>query len=409
MPQDAPDKVIDIPGYGTVAFPASMGEGAINAAAAKLYREANPQEAPGSSVKKWVSKAVDWLPTAGGAVGGLMGGAMGAPAGGIGAIPGAVAGATLGGAAGASVAGMAHHMLGDKPDPTNSEAMRDVAGQMALQGGSELAGAGLVKGASAAAPWLMTKAVKPAYKTAEKAIKNVEVPRVVQTLLDEGINVTSGGIGKINTLMASTNKQLKNIIATSTAEASPAEVVNEVRPVMRKAMAQSAPSADKAAVRGVIDDFVASHGRDAAGVIKKIPVQRLQELKQGTYQSIGSRNFGETKGFALEAEKALARGEKKAIERAHPEVGPLNAREGRLIEAKDAVAKVVGQVGNRDMGGLAPLSSNPTGIIAYALSRSPAVKSMLARGLYKSAAKASGVPENVLRASIQLLASEDGQ
>ncbi len=410
-PQDAPEKVIDIPGYGTVAFPASMSETAINAAAANLYRQKNPQDAPNAHKKSWASTAVDWLPAAAGAVGGVVGGIGGTVAGmGVGGIPGAVGGAALGGATGEALKQLAHRAMGDSAAPTSAtEAMTGMGTQAAMQGGAELAGGMLVKGVAKAAPALMQSALKPAYKTVEKAVKNVEMPKVVKTLLDEGINVTSGGIGKINGLLSATNKELQDIIANSTAKVYPESVIKAADPVLARAGTQVAPMGDRAAASGIIDEFATVHGGAPTMPMRPIPVQQAQALKQGTYKAIGARAYGETKGAALETEKALARGLKEGIEAAHPEVKGLNAREGALIEAKDAIAKRVALAANRDPGGIGWIAENPKSFMAFVLGRSPAVKSMLARGLYQSASKASRVPENLIRLGMQSLATSEDE
>lgn len=364
-----------------------------------------PAPTPAATEKSWTQTAVDWLPAAGGAVGGIVGGIGGTVGGlGVGGVPGAVGGAALGGATGEALKQLAHRAMGDSAPATMGQAAAGIGTQAALQGGAELVGGALVKGAAKAGSGLMTSALKPAYKTVEKAVKNVELPRVVQTMLDEGINVTSGGIGKINSLLKSTNDELADIIRNSTATVDPAAVAATAGGVVRKAAQQVAPGADMAAAQGVIDEFT---GMAGAG---QIPVQVAQSLKTGTYRAIGSRAYGETKGAALEAEKALARGLKEGIEQAHPQVKGLNAREGALMEAKDAIAKRVAQASNRDPGGLAWVAENPKSFMAFLMARSPAVKSMMARGLYQSASKAAGVPENLIRVAMQALAtSEDDQ
>ncbi len=407
MPQDAPDKVIDIPGHGQIAFPASMSDADIEKAAATLYKQSNPSHPEPAKEHSWLSRAVDWLPTAGGAAGGIIGGIGGTAFGmGIGGVPGAVGGAAVGGATGEALKQLAHRAMGDESAPTSmGEAAAGMGGQAALQGGAELAGGLLVKGAAKAAPALMQSALKPAYKTVEKAVKNVEMPRVVKTLLDEGVNVTSGGIGKINSLLSATNKELDDIIANSTAKVFPENVIKAAEPVLARAGNQVAPMGDRAAAEGVIDEFARVHGGAPTYPMTPMRVQEAQALKQGTYKALGARAYGETKGAALETEKALARGLKEGIETAHPEVKGLNAREGALIEAKDAIAKRVALAGNRDPGGIGWIAEDPKSFMAFVMARSPAVKSMLARGLYQSAAKASRVPENLIRFGMQSLAT----
>lgn len=358
------------------------------------------------------ARLLDWLPTVGGAIGGMVGG-----------IPGAA----IGGAAGQGLKTTAEHVA-ELPG-----AVADVAGNLvahpretmggfvegALGGANDTAVEGAMQGGmtavgSAAAPvvkWggrqLMQSAVKPAFAMVEKQVAKNEVPRVVQTLLDEGINVTQRGIGKINSLLKATNDEINDIIVNSGRKISPTEVVRTARGAVRAAGNQVAPSADKAAARNVIEDFIASHARDATGDLKRMPVQRAQELKVGTYKAIGSRAYGETKGAALEAEKGLARGLKEGIERQHPEVKKLNAREGSLIEAKDAIVKRIALAANRDPGGIGWVAENPRSFMAFLLARSPAVKSMLARGLYQSASKAARVPEHLIRLAVQSLATSD--
>lgn len=363
----------------------------------------------------FLGRAVDALPAVGGAIGGFVGGVPGAAMGGAAGqglrttlqhaaeLPGAVADVARN-----LVAHPSETLAGFEEGAREGSAAALTQG--ALQGGAQALGAGALKLAGKAGGALMTSALKPAYAMTEKAVKAVELPRVVKTLLDEGVNVTQAGIGKLNTLLSATTKEIDDLIASSGRSVDPVAVVNTARGVVRAAGQQVAPSADQSAARGVIQDFIDTQARDpVTGAVKRIPVQQAQALKQGTYKALGQRAYGETKGAAVETEKALARGLKEGIERALPETRRLNARSGALIEAKDAIAKRVAQASNRDPGGLAWVAENPASFTAFLLARSPAVKSMLARGLYSSAAKASGVPENVIRLGIGALASEGGQ
>lgn len=358
--------------------------------------------------KSWLSAAADWLPTIGGAVGGVIGGIGGTVGGlGVGGVPGAIGGAALGGATGEAWKQLAHRALGDGDAPTTpGAAAKDIALQGGAQGAMEGTGQALVSVAAKAAPALMQSAVKPAYKTVEKAVKSQEMPRVVKTLLDHGINVTESGIGKLNDLLSATNAQIKDIIANSTAKVYPEAVADTAQGVIQQAGQQVAPVADQAAAEGVVDQFMRVHGGAPILPARPLSVQDAQALKQGTYRAIGQRGYGEVKGAATEAEKALARGLKEGIEAAHPEVKGLNAREGALIEAKDAIAKRVALAANRDPAGLGWIAENPKSFVAFVLSRSPGVKSALARGLYQTAEKMSGVPANLIRAGVQALAMD---
>lgn len=363
-----------------------------------------------------VARLLDWLPAAGGAVGGLVGGALGLPEGGIGAIPGAIGGAAFGGAEGAAVAGMINHAIGNTPNLTNAGAAKDVATQAAIQGGSEAVGAGLGAVAKPVAQHLMQSAVKPAYALMSNAARKSEVPRVVQTLLKEGVNVTPGGVRKVNDLLTATNDQIASIIKNSNGVVYPEAVASRVDDVEGRLVRQVAPLADLGAARGVKDEFMQVHGgapppgsTAATLPAKPIPVQRAQELKVGTYRAIGNRAYGEVKGAQTEAEKALARGLKEDIETAVGQEGhdikSLNARDAALMEARDAIAKRVALANNRDPGGIGWIAENPRSFIAFLMARSPAVKSMLARGLYQSAGAITKVSPQLIRTAIASIAS----
>lgn len=341
-------------------------------------------------------------------VGGAIGGTLGLAGGPLTAAGGAV----IGGAAGESVRQLTNRFTGRAPAPTSAtEATTGIVGQGALQGGAQALGGVAAPIAGRAAQKLMTSALKPAYRGVESAVKKAEMPRVIKTLLDNGVNVTAGGIQKINRLLSATNTEIKDILATSKGVVYPENVIAATGDVARKAASQVASLGDEAAVASVVDDFATRKAGAPNYPLTPISVQRAQELKQGTYQAIGQRGYGEVKGAAMEAEKALARGLKEGIEEGVTDVSArgrikgLNATEGALIEAKDAIAKRVAAAANRDVAGLAWVTSNPGMFMAFLLDRSPAVKSMLARGLYQSAAKAARVPEHLIRLAVTTLAT----
>ncbi len=205
---EQPEKVIDIPGVGAVAFPASMSDDQINAAASRLYGQTNPK-ADTPKPKSWIDTAVDWLPSVGGAIGSKAG----------------PMGAAIGGAAGHGYRTLY------KNAPIIGDAVRDVAGNLVsepmatlkgfgegliegateagIQGGMQAAGTAavgkLAQGGKAiaekAAPALMQAAMKPAPKLTLDAFKHGQVPPVVKTMLDEGVNVSRAGVEKLNALM----------------------------------------------------------------------------------------------------------------------------------------------------------------------------------------------------------------
>lgn len=136
-----PDKVIDIPGIGPTAFPDSMSDAQINAAATRVYQDANPGKKQ-PPVKSWVDTAVNALPAIAGTAGAMIGGAGGTVLGvGVGGVPGAAGGAALGTAGGEAAKQLINRMRGADAPATMGEAASGIA-VPALEAGATTAALG---------------------------------------------------------------------------------------------------------------------------------------------------------------------------------------------------------------------------------------------------------------------------
>jgi hypothetical protein len=359
--------------------------------------------------RTWGDTARDLIPTVGGTIGALAGGPVGS---------------AIGGAAGSGYRELAEHAtelpgaLADiarnwREAPAMARgALRGVASgaldagkEAAIQGVSTVAGNAITKGAQTAATGLMQSALKPGIRSTLAAVKGGQVPPVVQTLLKEGVNVTPGGIEKLNRIISASNDDIATAIGSlsPSANISPLAVTSRLSPLARSAAKQVNPADDLSTISNVGQEFLDAHGARA------ITPQAAQEMKKATYRALGEKSYGELKGTAIEAQKALARGLKEEIaaeaQKAGIDLAAMNAREGAAITARDAIAKRVAQVGNRDPAGLAWLAHSPVTFVMALAERSPAVKTLLARGLYQSAAKAANVPAETLRWAMGAIAS----
>ncbi len=416
MAEQIPDKVIDIPNVGSVAFPGTMSEDDINKAASKLYTDSNAKHPPVDPAHSWVDTAVDWLPTVGGAAGGLIGGIGGTVAGmGVGGVPGAVSGAALGGVAGEGFKQAINAARG-KPIPTPTAQAEGLAGQAALQGGAELVGAGVGKLMKPAGEVLMQSALKPGLRIAIQATRAGEVPAVVKTLLNEGVNVTSRGIEKLNTIISASNKDIKDAIANIPFNVNPYKVASRLGDTAQQFAQQVNPESDLEAVSRVGQQFLENNPR-------MIPGSQAQAMKTGTYKQLGDKAYtGELKGAEVEAQKTLARGLKEEIEAeigntlpgikgklglpGGVDISAANAREGGAMAAREALARRVAVGGNANPMGIAGLAiSHPITFLTAMMDRSPAVKSLIARGLYSSAGAAAKVNPQLIRTAVQAIAS----
>lgn len=399
----APEKVIEIEGVGRVAFPSSMTDGQINAAASKLYHQANQGKAVPQK-QSWISRAVDWLPTAGGVFGGLFGGP---------------AGAAAGGAAGEGFRDVVKHATDIVPAIKDvvanvragygketaqgfaqgaTEGATEAGKEAALQAAAEGAGAVVSKSMKVAAPWLMQKALKPTATMLKEY--GTTAPKLVKTLLDEGVGVTDAGLAKLQRLFEATNKEIADVVRGSTGQVEKRAVAARVLPTANKLAQQTNPTKDLKAVGDTVQEFMEHPVYSGP----KLSVQDAQRLKVGTYRQVGKK-YGEASSAEIETQKALARGLKEEIAAEVPEIAGLNAKDAAQMAALDAVGRRVALSGNKDPVGFAWVAQHPASFLAALFDRSPAVKSALARGFYRTAATAGRVTPQAVRIAVISLAS----
>lgn len=375
----------------------------------KRYASAPAQAAPEKHSRTWTDTAVDALPAIGGTLGGIVGGIGGTVAGmGVGGVPGAIGGAAVGGAGGEGFKQAINAMRGQPLPSSASGQAVDMAKAAAVQGGAQAVGSGLGAVMQPVGEALMQSAVKPGLRMAYKAVRAGQTIPVVKTLLDEGVNVSAGGIAKLQGILDATQQEIRNAVKSVPFSVNPFAVTSRLGDVAKRAATQVNPTDDLRAVADAGNEFLQHYGTSM------IPGAEAQALKEGTYRSIGNKAYGELKGSTIESQKALARGLKEEIEselsKAGVNVSAPNARAGRAMEAIDAVSKRVAVGGNANPAGLAGLAvSHPTTFLAMIIDKSPVVKSMLARGLYHSAGAVSGVSPAVIRTAIQTLATSDHQ
>ena len=341
-----------------------------------------------------VARILDWLPAAGGAIGG-----------GIGLLPGAA----LGGASGEAFKQLGNRIAGNPAPSTMTEAATDIGEQGALQGVAQLAGPAISKAAGYLAPKLMQSAVKPAFGAIEDMVKSGEAPAVVKTLLNDGINVTAGGIRKLNALINTGQDAIKQVLSSPSAGmVDPMSALGPLAETAAKFAKQGTPQADLATIRAAANDFIDAWVADpASGALKpKLTSELANEVKQGTYRKATDAAYGEMSSAGKEAQKALGRGLKEGIETANPNtpIAAMNAQQGQRIDAAEVVGRRWAMAHNLDPAGLAPAATKAAGFLTMLLSRSPAVKSMLANGMYQQAALIAGVTPNVIRSAVAALA-----
>ena len=252
---------------------------------------------------------------------------------------------------------------------------------------------------------LMRSTLKPILKDA----KTGKAAQAIDTLLNEGVNVTPGGLRVLRDKIDDLNRQIADQIRNSTATVDKRAVYGPIKEALDTFKMQVNPNADVATIKAAWNEFLnhplTTAKEPAANASLQawqkyidqlgntgIPVQVAQEMKQATYRALGSKSYGELKGAETEAQKAIARGLKDEIAKAVPDISKLNAKDSELLNALNVTERRVMVSLNKNPGGLAWLARNPQAWAAFMADKSELFKSLLARAMYSGSER---VPQAV--------------
>lgn len=251
--------------------------------------------------------------------------------------------------------------------------LANVGGQVATTFAGGNVGARAEPAARALGQKLMTTALKPNWKEVDSG----KAASAAKTLLEEGANVTMSGVEKLSKDIDLINNEIQNVIKNSKDTVNKTQVAQYALRSYEKWKDQVNKATDLGAVKSAVKEFL-----NDPTIAEYMPVQIAQRLKTGTYRSLGEKVYEEgAQGIkaSVDAQKDLAHGLKQRIEAVHPEVGPLNAREGKLIEARQMAERALAKAEARDKVGFGWLPNNPSHALGWVAERSPWAKSMLAR------------------------------
>lgn len=221
-----------------------------------------------------------------------------------------------------------------------------------------------------AATGLMQSALKPSMK----ALKLGKGDEAVKTMLDEGINVSRGGVEKLHGKIDDLADAISSAIKGSGATVDKGAVAGRIQDVVKRVEASQATPQDALKnIEKVYEQFMTN------GLIPKdVPVQQAQRIKQGIYQMLREQ-YGKLGSETVEAQKAIARGFKEELAAKIPEISQLNAQESKLLNAMALAEHRALQAGNHNPLGLSLLAHGKGSFGAFLADRSPLFKSILAR------------------------------
>lgn len=343
-----------------------------------------------ASARTWTDTAVDALPMAGGALGGIVGGIGGTVAGlGVGGVPGAIGGATLGGAFGEAGKQLVNRARGQAAPPTMTDAALDIGKEGAIQGAMEGAGQAAMPVVKAGAEAVYRGYLKP-------SLSRVNLPKatqIVKAAIAEGLPVTAGGVQQANAIIGQLKGKVDTLLSQATGKTVDlSQIANDVRAwATRMYDRPGRDPRDLKAALAVADRIDAhpsvnpsSMGNQMAGKTAATADMTTANQVKRDLQGSARDKFGVPGGTAeTAAEKYGSATARKAIEAQVPDVGPLNAREGRLLDVARSINQAVGRESNRNQFfGMPSLLAGAAGSGEYARSGDPtsaAVAALAAR------------------------------
>jgi hypothetical protein len=265
--------------------------------------------------------------------------------------------------------------------------------------GAEGAG-GISTGLKSAARDTTQSALKPSAKAQRQTLPvtgKTKADSAIDTLLNEGVNVSRGGARKLQDMVDEKNTAIAQLIDNSPAVIDKHATAAYLSDAVKKFEKQVNPLDDLAQVQKAWDEFLTVHP-------DKIPIKQAQQLKQGTNRKLRDA-YGEQKDASVEAQKTLVRGLKEEIAKAAPQVRQLNAQESELLNALSLVEKRSMMEANKNPMGLSLIAMDKAKMAAFMADRSGLFKSLVARML-NTASRASPTTLPPLGAAIT---SQTGQ
>lgn len=225
------------------------------------------------------------------------------------------------------------------------------------------------------------KSMAHALNPSVQDVASGDAAKAIQTMLDENINVTKGGMEKLQAKITDLNNQIKDKIANSEATVDVRKLSKYMDELTNKFLNQVNYKKDIKAIRESWNEFI---HHPLIKTIDKLPVQQAQKLKQGTYQQLADKAYGEVGTAATEAQKTEARFLKDQIAEQVPAVAELNQKESALLNALTVAEKKALLETARNPAVLTAMYHSPQFIAAASLGKSAAFKSVLANIVYRN-------------------------
>lgn len=258
---------------------------------------------------------------------------------------------------------------------------------------------------------LMQIALKPN----KEARDSGDAVKAVRTMLEEGANVSDGGVAKLTDKINALDDQLTQAIADSTAKLKNTDLLKSLQGVIKRYRDGTLGEKSVAKINEVADSLLQHPAFDANG---EMTVQAAQKMKRQNYAELGDKAFGT--GLRPQAErdalKAITHDIKDGIEKSASTgsdlagipspAGAINAQMSPLINARNIAQDRVLASGNNNLFGIGLL--NPKTLLLSLMDRSPLMTSAGARFLHSGVAPAMPTAGAVGGGILSMSSPEEG-
>jgi hypothetical protein len=319
-----------------------------------------------------LDRLVDALPMVGGMVGGALGAATGIPTLGMASAPAAIAGAGVLGAGGEAARELINRARGADAPPTAGQAAKDIGVQGAVQGGMEAVGQGVT-----AAVTPVAKAVYRGYlKPSLSKINIGKAKEIVDTAFRENLPVTAGAVDEAGRRISALKTQVDDLLANTPGMVDLHQVAEKVRAFARQTFSRPGRGTDDLQAALDVADRIDAHPSMTPTPPNAwndlVDLSSANQVKRDLQEGVGPSQYGIKSKAGTTAEKMGAREMRTTIEGLAPDVGPLNARESRLIDLARSMRQAVGREENRNaLFGVPSLMSGLAGGEEYQRTRDP--------------------------------------
>lgn len=302
-------------------------------------------------------RLADILPMAGGAIGGFHGGPLGAAVGGAAGegyrqlvehaseIPGAVADV---------VRGLATHPIATLQgfNEGAGEGMTGAAKQAGIQGVMEAAGGALMGGVSRGARSVYRGYLKPSLSK----VNIGKAREIVETAFRENLPVTEGALSEAGRRIGALKDRVDSMLANASGDIDLSAVASKVRRWARTMYDRPGRAPGELDDALKVADRIDQHPSllsqaepwSPADVIDatRVSPSAANQVKRDLQQGVGPSQYGVQSRAGKTAEKVAASETRQAIEQVAPGVGPLNARESKLLDLARSLQRAVAREAN---------------------------------------------------------------